>query len=378
MNHPGTPHVLFVSSVAELGGAEQVMLAYARLLPERGYTTSLALMQPGGLADIARRQGIAVHVFPEHYRFRNAAMILRSIRWLRQVIRDTRADIVHGNHAVHPQVFFARLGTPALEIWHLFDFPYGRDLVDSIGTRLHPAFVLFSTRKVQSGYPQLAPLPHGVVYPCCVDVAALQAEAPDPAVRERLGLGHQPFFLTVARLQPHKGHRYLIDAARDVAARYPEARWLVAGRASGAEQERYLASLREQVEAAGLSAHVRFLGFVADADLAALRREAIALVHPAISEGYGLVLIEAMAVGTPVIAAAADGPAEIIRDGETGFLVPVSDAKALADAMTRVFTEPQLCAAVSAAAVREVQGHNVEAMVDETARIYRALLARES
>ncbi|MHB1310867.1 MAG: glycosyltransferase [Gemmatimonadaceae bacterium] len=376
MSHPERPHVLFVSPVAELGGAEQVMLAYARLLPGRGYTTSLALMQPGGLADIARRQGIDVHVFPEQYRFRHAATVLRSIWWLRQVIRGTGANIVHGNHAVHPQVFLARLGTPAREIWHLFDYPYGRDVVDSLGTRLPPAFVLFSTRKVQSGYPQLGHLPHGVVYPCCVDVAALQAEAPDAGVRQRLGLGSEPFFLTIARLQQHKGHRYLIDAAQDVAARYPEARWLVAGQASGAEQERYVDSLRAQVERANLGSRFRFLGFVGDSDLAALRREAVALVHPAISEGYGLVLIEAMAVGTPVIAAAADGPAEIIQDGRTGFLVPVSDAKALAAAMMRIFREPQLCAAVSAAAARDVQSHSIDTMVDETIRIYQKLLSR--
>ena len=376
MTHSGRPHILLVSSVAELGGAEQVMLAYARLLPARGYTTSLALMQPGGLADLARRQGIDVHVFPEHYRFRQLPTVLKSIRWLRQVIQRTGADIVHGNHAVHPQVFLARLGTNAREIWHLFDYPYGRDVVDSIGTRLHPDFVLFSTRRVQSGYPQLGLLPHGVVYPCCVDVAALRAQAPDPGVRTRLGLGSEPFFLTIARLQPHKGHRYLVEAAQEVAARYPEARWLVAGKASGAAQQRYLDSLNEQVEQAKLASRFRFLGFVSDADLAALRREAVALVHPAISEGYGLVLIEAMAVGTPVIAAAADGPVEIIQDGRTGLLVPVSDPGALAHAMMRILGEPQLGATLATAAARDVEGHSVDTMLEETIRIYQTLLDR--
>jgi glycosyltransferase involved in cell wall biosynthesis len=376
MNHAGKPHILLVSSVAELGGAEQVMLAYARLLPEHGYTTSLALMQPGGLADIARRQGIDVHVFPEHYRFRQLPTVLKSIRWLRGVIRSTGADIVHGNHAVHPQVFFARRGTKSRELWHLFDYPYGGDVVDSIGTHLHPDFVLFSTRRVQSGYPQLAHVPHGVVYPCCVDVAALQAEAPDPGVRERLGLGREPFFLTVARLQPHKGHRFLVEAAQQVALRHPDVRWLVAGKASGAEQQRYLDSLQAQVAQAGLESRFRFLGFVSDADLAALRREAAALVHPAISEGYGLVLIEAMAAGTPVIAAAADGPAEIIQDGRTGLLVPVSDASALAAAMMRILEEPALGATLASAAARDVESHSIATMVEETIHIYQTLLDR--
>lgn len=374
MNPPKKPNVLFVSPVAELGGAEQVMLAYARLLPERGYTTSLALMQPGSLSEIARKQGIAVHVFPDNYRFRHAATVVKSIIWLRGIIRSNNVDIVHVNHAAHLQVFSARLGTPARELWHLFDYPYTKDLVDFFGTRLHPDFVLFSTTRVQSGYARLWHIPHSVVHPSCVDVAALQAQAPDPGVRQRLGLGREPFFLTVTRLQPHKGHRFLIEAAQAVAALHPDARWLVAGKARGVEQERYLGSLLQQVENADLKSRFRFLGFVDDADLAALRREAVALVHPAISEGYGLILIEAMAVGTPVIAAAADGPAEIIQDGRNGLLVRTSDSKALASAMLRMLEEPKLCAALSATAVRDVEGHSIDVMLDATIRIYEKLL----
>ncbi len=149
---------------------------------------------------------------------------------------------------------------------------------------------------------------------------------------------------------------------------------MVAGKASGAEQQRYLDSLKSQVAQATLESRFRFLGFVSDADLAALRREAVALVHPAISEGYGLVLIEAMAVGTPVIAAAADGPAEIIHDGRTGLLVPVSDASALASAMMRILGEPSLGATLAAAAVRDVESHSIDTMVDETIHIYQTLL----
>ena len=374
MSHPGKPHVLFVSPVAELGGAEQVMLAYSRLLPERGYRTSIAMMRPGALSDIARKQGIEVHEFPDNYRYRDLPTVLRSIIWLRGIIRSTGADIVHANHSAQFQAFLARKGSNAKAIWHLFDYPYSKDVIDSLNTRLPPDFVLFSTTRVQSGYPQLWHLPHGVVYPNCVDVASLQAHAPDPAVRQRLGLGSAPYFLTITRMQPHKGHRYLIEAAQQVAARHPDVRWLVAGKATGAAQERYLETLRQQVRSADLESRFQFLGFVADADLAALRREAIALAHPATSEGYGLILIEAMAVGTPVIAAAADGPAEIVENGRNGLLVPTADPRALAQAMTRILEEPQLRAALSATALEYVQHHSINTMVEETRRIYETLL----
>jgi glycosyltransferase involved in cell wall biosynthesis len=100
----------------------------------------------------------------------------------------------------------------------------------------------------------------------------------------------------------------------------------------------------------------------------------LGLVHPALTEGYGLVLLEAMACGLPVIASAASGPAEILRDGETGMLVPVRDADALAAAMFRLLDDSQLADQLRVSATAYVQRRGVDTMVDETLTVYNTLL----
>jgi glycosyltransferase involved in cell wall biosynthesis len=113
---------------------------------------------------------------------------------------------------------------------------------------------------------------------------------------------------------------------------------------------------------------------VADEDLVPLLREARGLVHPALTEGYGLVLLEAMACGLPIIASAASGPAEILRDGETGMLVPVRDPDALAAAMFRLLGDSELADRFRLSAADYVQRRGVDTMVDETLTVYNTLL----
>jgi glycosyltransferase involved in cell wall biosynthesis len=364
-------HVLYVSPVGELGGAEQVLLTYCRTLPRYAGKASLALLRPGSLAERARSQGIDVHVFPKEFRYRDIATVWQSIGWLAEVIKQTGANLVHANHTAHITAGPAskRAGVP--EIWHQYDYPHQKDVMDTINQRIASDYVLFMTEFTQSGYPRLHSRPHSVIYPTCVDVKVLQSMERDPTVRERLGVGSAPFFVTVARLQEHKGHTYLLNAAAKVVTRHPEVKWVLVGRASGAEQEAYLKRLQEQVRALSLEQNVLFAGFVSDNDLAALQSEALALVHPATTEGYGLVLIEAMARQTCVIASAASGPKEIIRDNDNGLLVPTADPEGLAHAMIRVLEEPGLSERLRAGGNRFVQTHSADQMTEKTLDVYR-------
>jgi glycosyltransferase involved in cell wall biosynthesis len=165
--------------------------------------------------------------------------------------------------------------------------------------------------------------------------------APDPAER-RDGV------LFVGRLTPHKG----VD--RLIAALPPGARLRIAG--SGGHdpdppERDYPALLRRL--AAGRA--VEFLGPVPDADLPALHRRAAVLALPSVertcygrairvSELLGLVVLEAMASGTPVVCSRLGGLPEIVRDGETGFLVEPGDVDALRDRLAAVLADPALAA----------------------------------
>ena len=369
------PHILFVSPVGELGGAEQVALSYARLLPQKNYQVSLALLRPGKLEHIAREQGIEVHVFPKEYRFRDLASVVRSVLWLCALVKSQKVDLLHANHASHFIANLAARLSRIKQIWHLYDYPYEWDPIDQVNRRFSADFNIYMTEKTRSGYVNQAKIPSAIISPDCVDVKAIQQIPKDRSTRTRYDLGAAPYFLTVARLQEHKGHSYLIDAAKQVATHRSDVLWLIVGKASGIEQDRYLSTLLEQVRKQGLEQRVRFLGFVDDNNLASLRQEALALVHPATSEGYGLVLIEAMAAGTPVIAAAADGPKEIIQDRNNGLLVPVRDPMALGAAMICLLENETLRQTLIAGGYQYSETHNAETMLENTCRVYERLLA---
>ena len=366
--------VLFASATSELGGAEQVILALARQLPSYGIEVSFALLQPSPLEAVLRSEQIEVQTFPDRYRFRNVFSVLRCISWLKSVIRSEKADILHSNLTAHLVGSLAARWGGIPELWHLHDYPFHFDRVHALNRRLRASFYLFTTEYLKSGEPSLSGNPNGVVHPNCIDIERLRSAPDDPTVLKRLGIEPSSYFLTVARFQQHKGQHILIDAAARMANDHPQLKWVIAGRASGAEQEAYLQNVTLRIAQHGLQERVVLAGFVPDADMPALFRGAVSLVHPALTEGYGLVLLEAMAYGTPIIAAAASGPAEIIANEKNGLLVPTNDPAALAHAMTRLIDSPQLAEALRLQGSREVEAKSVDVMVARTIAIYRGML----
>jgi glycosyltransferase involved in cell wall biosynthesis len=136
---------------------------------------------------------------------------------------------------------------------------------------------------------------------------------------------HEPRLLCVGRLIPIKGHLVLLRALAQARTRVPGLVLEVAGRGP------LEPALKSYAKELGLDESVRFLGFVSPVQ-EAIERAAIVVV-PSLGEGFGMVALEAMERGRPVIASAVGGLPEIVADGETGIIVPPGDADALADAI---------------------------------------------
>jgi glycosyltransferase involved in cell wall biosynthesis len=260
-------------------------------------------------------------------------------------------------------------------LWHIHDYPYELDSINRLALRIPTAFTLFTTQRVQSGFPQLQVGPHGVVHPICSDPQTLCVLPAQADIRARYGLPAGPLLLTVARLQEHKGHRVLIEAASAVLGEMPDAVFVLVGKASGPEQERYRQELQERATQLGVQQRIRFAGYVPDEDLAALYREAAALVHPALSEGFGLTLLDAMTLGVPVIAAASDGPKELIEPNRNGLLTPPGDSAALAAAILHLLRTPELAAILRAEGQRFASTLSAAEMARQTAEIYRQIVS---
>jgi glycosyltransferase involved in cell wall biosynthesis len=160
--------------------------------------------------------------------------------------------------------------------------------------------------------------------------------------------------LFVGNVADNKGVGVVLDAFARVAPEHPLLRLTIAG---GADQE-VAAELRGRAAKAGLGERVELCGFVEHDRLPALYRSADVFAAPSRYEGgLGLVYLEAMACGLPVVAAATGGTAEAVAPGETGFLLERGDAEETAQAIRTLVGDPALRARMGAAARRRVLEH---------------------
>jgi glycosyltransferase involved in cell wall biosynthesis len=193
-----------------------------------------------------------------------------------------------------------------------------------------------------------------------------------PAVRRELGLPPDvPVVGIVGHIQDWKGQHLVVEAVARARERCPGLRCLIVGgvHRRGAE---YAAALRERIATLGLGAHVILTG--PRGDVPACMDAMDIVLHASVTpEPFGRVLIEAMALGKPVIAPREGGPCLVVVDGETGLLVPPRDEAALADAILQLIADPARRAAMGRAgrtrveAVFDIRHHvrAVEALFDD-------------
>jgi glycosyltransferase involved in cell wall biosynthesis len=173
--------------------------------------------------------------------------------------------------------------------------------------------------------------------------------------------------LICARLHPEKGYEYLLDAMPLIKARTNKRTiLLVAGRGT------FEAEYRARVKALGCEDEVKFLGF--RKDVPDLMAAADLVLLPSVAEAFGLVLAEALYLGTPVVATRVGGIPEIIDDGVDGVLVPPQDSEALANAIVELLHDPDRRRAMSGTAKNKViERFQFEAMVRAYERVYEEL-----
>lgn len=154
------------------------------------------------------------------------------------------------------------------------------------------------------------------------------------ALRSDLGFPTKAFiFVSVGSLYPRKRHNLTIKAFQRVVENVPEAMLVIAG--DGSDREK----LQQQIEAQGLSENVLLLG--PRSDVPDILSVSDVMVHSAIDEAFGLVIVEGNAAALPAIVFDGYGPSEIVVDGVTGFIIPPKDTDAMAKAMLHLLNAPQ-------------------------------------
>lgn len=196
----------------------------------------------------------------------------------------------------------------------------------------------------------------------------------DDALRykEKFGIsGNCRIIGTVGRLSSEKGQKYLIEAAEEVLRIFPEVVFLLVG--DGAEGK----MLKNIVYAKGLEKHIAFAGFCPVQEMKNMYSLMDIFILPSLTEGISLVLLEAMAMGIPVIATKVGGTNEIIEHGRTGYLIPPADKQAISEAIINLLNDEITAQSIAKAGQDRVKKEfSVNRMVKEIEEAYRGLVGK--
>jgi 1,4-alpha-glucan branching enzyme len=184
-------------------------------------------------------------------------------------------------------------------------------------------------------------------------------------LREELGLGSGKIVFFVGRMVREKGVQLLLEGAPDILRHHPDVTFVLAGRGP------MLDELRGQAERLGIAERTRFLGFVDDARRNALFRLADVAVFPSLYEPFGIVALEAMAFGTPLLVADTGGLREIVRHGENGATMYTGDVQSLVNQLRWLLENPDVSAAMAARARQEIiEEYNWDYLANNTISAY--------
>jgi glycosyltransferase involved in cell wall biosynthesis len=191
-------------------------------------------------------------------------------------------------------------------------------------------------------------------------------------LRKVLGLRQDRFFVCAAgRLSPEKGHRYLVQAIPGLVRRIPQLSLLFLG--EGRERQ----SLAEEVKRLGVQKYVVFAGF--QKDVRSWIQACDLLVNPSLTEGMPNVVLEAMALGTPVVATNVGGVPDLIEHLESGLLIAPADPKALAAAIHGIFANPAEALRLAQNAQKRLKEYSPARQSQRLQQLYaRALKVPES
>lgn len=359
--------ILFVSWYVGLGGGETALLSLVDALDSSRYTPHLLLPYDGQLGERWRAMGHPVHI----REFRGATTYFVPQVWAQFPFARAVQRLIHeqGIRAVHSDYHSLPFALPAAKragiplVWTCWGWWFHPKIWQR-NFFLQPDMTFFPSRAIREGFLGLPPFTprgfvdkHTTLLPPGVDTERFAPGVDGLRVRFEANVEPDaPLVALIARFQDVKGHHVFQDMARQVALQIPEARFIVAGEdvhgvAAEAEyKERILHTARTDRL---LRERLVYLGFRDDSERVIAAADVV--VCSSAFESYGMVNVEAMASGKPVVSTDKGGPSETVVHGETGFLVAPGDVTALATHVITLLRDPELRARMGAAGRARVE-----------------------
>lgn len=337
------------------GGAELALCQLVQRSPRDTVRWVVIFLENGPMVTQFQALGVQTEVVPAG-RLRQPHRMIAAIMHIARIIRRSGAEAAISWMA-KPHLYGAPAAAVARvpAIWFQHGAPDPSAWIDRITARLPARGILTCSQNVAAAQMSLSSArPCKVVHPG-VELDRFDPDRlPDPgAARARLGLPTEGRLIgIVGRLQRWKGCHILVAAMPRILASHPDVRAVIVGGTHDLEPE-YPAFLEKCIDDLGLQDRVLRVGLQRDVPLWMQSMDVV--VHASDREPFGMVVIEAMALGKPVVAGADGGPREIITPGLDGLLAPFGDSESLAAAVIRYLDDPGFAATTGAAARRRAQ-----------------------
>jgi glycosyltransferase involved in cell wall biosynthesis len=374
--------ILYVLPTGERGGAEVLFLNILENLNRNLYEPFVICLQDGPFITDVKKDGLAEPIVLKTDRIRSLNGFFKTTKSIRQIIESQQIDVVHSN-GTGAQIYagFAAglTGTPC--IYHLHDtveWSWTRQgLIHFFAKMSLPISTIFSGKRKRLRF---------------VAVSNYVAERFQQSwgLRNNIHIIHntvrftdsptktgskmdKPLVVWIGRLQRWKGTHIFLKAAAIVNEKFPEAQFCVVGGTLFGIESEYQKELKDLAESLNLNGSLNFAGH--QSCVQSFLNSADIVVHSSIQpEPFGLVLLEAMNAGKPVVASNKGGPVEIVENGVTGYLIPPNDPQELANAIITLLRNGTLRTKMGQAAQERVKKHfNPSKMIQQLQSLYSEL-----
>jgi len=343
--------VIIVMPLAEQrGGGEMMLWDLVQQGRNAGVEWLVIFLEDGPMVEQVKSLGIDARVV-ESGRLRQIHRFIGAVFQIAAIARREGADIiVNWMWITHISGGLAAMlaGLPA--VWYQLEVPSDKTWLVRIATLIPARAIITLSQDGKQAQAEIWPhRPTPLVYPGVALDRFEPNTLPSPEeARRKLGLPlHVPLIGIVGRLQRWKGMHVLVQAMPKILQKYPDAHCVVVGGKHDFEPD-YEDFLKVEIAALGLKEQVIMAGL--QRNIPEWVQAMDVFVHASDKEPFGIVIIEAMALGKPVIAGNAGGPTEIITDGMNGLLTPYGNAEKLAIAILRYLDEQEFAQSAGVAA----------------------------
>lgn len=353
-----TSHILFVSHSAELNGAERMLLQILKKIDRKKFHPWLLLPKPGPLGEEVRKLGIEEEIVPCKWWITEKSKTwkqpfswfwnIRSVLRVLRILRRRKISLVFSNSSVAFSGALAAKMKKIPHIWSIHEILSGKNsllhfffgkrallrLISWLSTR-----IIVNSSASQKAFEENKKI--RLVYNG-IETNHKNARS-EESLREEFGLLKNDFILSVVgKIYREKGQREVTMAVDSLRQTYPQVRLLIVG---GVKDRDYYLELERLIEERNLEQHVIFTGY--RRDILEFLRFVNLLVVASSVDSFGLAALEAMSVGTPVLAVCAGGLPEVISPGDNGFLIESPDPELIREAVQSLLQNPSRMKEVS-------------------------------